>query len=45
LLIAGAGLTGHHRCGIAGRKADQEEVHHDDRKQDEHALHDPLGNE
>ena len=44
-LIAGAGLAGHDDGRIAGSKPDQEEVQDNDRKQNDGALDDPLGNE
>ncbi|MGC0322480.1 hypothetical protein ABIG06_003109 [Bradyrhizobium sp. USDA 326] len=44
-LIAGASLARHHHRGVAGREANQEEIEDDDRKQDDHALHDTLSNE
>src|ERR1700694_2375421 len=44
-LVAGAGLAVHDDGRIAGSKPDQEEVQDDDRKQNDRALDDPLGNE
>jgi hypothetical protein len=30
-------------AGVTRREPDQEEIHHDDREQDDHALQDTLG--